>query len=77
MNYSVPYAYVKKKIDVRYTKNMVEILYQGSRICSHKRLYGHRGQYSTIMQHMPINHQLYSEWDANRFLRWAETVGPS
>ncbi len=77
MNYSVPYTYVKKKVDVRYTKNMVEIFYHGSRICSHKRLYGQRGQYSTITQHMPINHQLYSEWDAKRFLRWAETVGPS
>lgn len=77
MSYSIPYAYVKKRVDVRYTKNMVEIFYHGSRICSHKRLYGHRGQYSTITQHMPINHQLYSEWDAKRFLRWAETVGPS
>jgi transposase len=77
MNYSVPYSYVKKKVDVRYTKSMVEILYHGSRICSHKRLYGQHGQYSTIIQHMPINHQLYSEWDAKRFLRWAETVGPS
>lgn len=77
MNYSVPYSYVKKKVDVRYTKSMVEILSHGSRICSHKRLYGQHGQYSTIIQHMPINHQLYSEWDAKRFLQWAETVGPS
>lgn len=76
-NYSVPYEYVKKKIDVRYTKSMVEIFYKGTRICSHKRLIGRRGQYSTCIDHMPVNHQLYSEWDAARFLKWAGSIGPS
>jgi transposase len=74
-NYSIPYEYVKKKVDVRYTKNMIEIFYKGSRICSHKRLYGRRGQYSTVIDHMPANHQLYSEWDAARFLKWATGIG--
>lgn len=76
-NYSIPYEYVKKKVDVRYTKNMIEIFYKGSRICSHKRLYGRRGQYSTVIDHMPANHQLYSEWDSERFLRWAAGIGDS
>lgn len=75
-NYSVPYEYVKKKVDVRYTKNMVEIHYKGARICSHKRLYGRRGQYSTTADHMPANHRFYSEWDSERFLKWAGGVGP-
>ncbi len=75
-NYSVPYEYVKKKVDLRYTKNMIEVFYQGLRICSHTRLYGRRGQYSTNPDHMPLNHQLYSEWDSARFLRWAEDIGP-
>lgn len=76
-NYSVPYEYVKKKIEVRYTKSMIEIFYKGTRICSHKRLSGRRGQYSTNIDHMPVNHQLYSEWDAARFLKWAGSIGPS
>lgn len=76
-NYSVPYEYVKKKIEVRYTKSMIEIFYKGTRICSHKRLNGRRGQYSTNIDHMPVNHQLYSEWDAARFLKWAASIGPS
>ena len=76
-NYSVPFEYVKKKVDVRYTKNMIEVFYKGSRICCHRRLYGRRGQYSTSSDHMPVNHQLYSEWDAKRFLKWAESIGPS
>lgn len=76
-NYSVPYEYVRKKVDVRYTKSSIEVYYKGNRICSHKRLYGHRGQYSTIPEHMPINHQLYSEWDKARFLKWASGIGES
>lgn len=76
-NYSIPYEYVKKKVDVRYTKNMIEVYYKGTRICSHKRIYGMRGQYSTIIDHMPANHQLYSEWDSVRFLKWATGIGDS
>ena len=74
-NYSVPYEYVRKKVDVRYTKSSIEVYYKGNRICSHKRLYGRRGQYSTLPEHMPANHQLYSEWDKARFLKWAAGIG--
>lgn len=76
-NYSVPYEYARKKVDVRYTKHSIEIFYQGTRIYSHKRLYGRRGQYSTMVDHMPANHQLYSEWDSARFLKWASGIGES
>lgn len=75
-NYSVPYAYVRKKVDVRSTSSVVEVYYQGTRICSHRRLYGRMGQYSTNVDHMPTNHQLYSEWDSGRFKRWAANIGP-
>lgn len=26
---------------------------------------------------MPVNHQLYSEWDSARFLKWASGIGIS
>lgn len=74
-NYSVPCEYVKKQVDVRYTQTMVEIFYKSQRLTGHKRLHGRRGQYATIVEHMPVNHQLYSEWDAARFLRWGEDIG--
>lgn len=60
-NYSIPYEYVHMKVDVRYTKSSIEVYCKGNRICSHKRLYGRRGQYSTLPEHMPVNHQLYSK----------------
>ena len=76
-NYSVPYAYVRKKVDVRYTNSLVEVFYQGNRICSHKRLKGRKGQYDTNPEHMPAGHQLYSDWNSARFKRWADSVGSS
>ncbi len=51
-NYSCPYAYVRKRVDVRTTRSLVEIFYQGKRIASHPRLHGRRGQYETVAEHM-------------------------
>lgn len=76
-NYSVPFRYVHKRVDVRLTSKVVEIYYEGTRIASHRRLTGRWGQYDTITEHMPPNHQLYSQWDGNRFRRWAKKCGPS
>jgi transposase len=75
MYYSVSYEYIKHTVDVRLTKHMVEIFYQGKRIASHKRLYGHPGQYSTVAEHMPEKHRQYTQWNAERFIRWAADIG--
>jgi len=76
MNYSVPYEYIKHKVDVRLTRNMVEVFYKGNRIASHKRLYGYCGQYSSVLEHMPEKHRQYTQWDAERFIKWASDIGP-
>jgi transposase len=75
MQYSVPYEYIRQKVDVRITKNIIEVFYHNTRICSHKRLYGRPGQYSSIEAHMPEDHQKYLKWDKNRFIEWAEKIG--
>ena len=74
-NYSVPFEYIGKKVDVRATKNTVEIFFDGNRICSHVRLHGRANQYSTIDSHMPPNHQKNAEWNGDRFRKWAESIG--
>ena len=76
MNYSVPYEYIKYKVDVRLTQHMIEIFYKGRRIASHKRLYGYSGQYSTVSEHMPEKHRQYTQWNAERFIKWAYDIGP-
>lgn len=75
MYYSVPYEYIKQKVDVRMTRSTVEVFYDGNRICSHRRLYGRANQYSTIEEHMPPNHQQYVRWNGDRFRKWAEKIG--
>lgn len=77
MQYSVPYEYIKQKVDVRLTRNMVEVFFNQNRIASQRRLYGHPGQYSTVEAHMPEEPQKYLQWDGDRFIRWAEGIGPA
>ena len=75
MLYSVPYEFIKHKVDVRVTGTTIEIFYDQSRIASHRRLYGRKGQYSTVTEHMPADHQEYLEWNGDRFRRWASQIG--
>ena len=75
MLYSVPFEYIKKKVDVRVTDTTIEIFYNHNRIASHCRLKGRKGQYSTITEHMPEDHQKYLEWNGDRFRKWAERIG--
>ena len=77
MLYSVPYEYIKRKVDVRVTDKTIEIFYNHNRIASHRRLYGRKGQYSTVTEHMPESHQQYLEWNGDRFRKWAERIGSS
>ena len=74
-NYSVPFEYIKRKVDVRLTKNVVEVFCEGERICSHARLYGRPNQYSTQEAHMPPDHQKYVQWNGARFRSWAAKIG--
>jgi transposase len=71
-NYSVPYEYIKQKVNVRLTKRLVEVFFSGNRIASHPRLIGKTGQYSTYEEHMPHEHREYVAWNGDRFLKWAE-----
>ena len=75
MLYSVPYEYIKKKVDVKVTDTTIEIFYNHNRIASHRRLKGRPGQYSTVTEHMPEDHQKYLEWNGDRFRKWAELIG--
>jgi transposase len=77
MNYSVPYEYIHQKVDVRITGRVIEVFFNNHRICSHPRLYGYPGQYSTTDAHMPPDHQAYVQWNAARFTAWAQKIGPS
>lgn len=72
MLYSVPYEYIKRKVDLRVTDKTIEVFYNHNRIASHRRLYGRKGQYSTTVEHMPKSHQKYLEWNGESFRKWAK-----
>lgn len=74
-NYSVPYEYIKQKVEVRLTKNVIEVFFESTRISSHPRLYGRKGQYDTTSAHMPPDHQKYVQWNGDRFREWAAKIG--
>lgn len=76
MYYSVPFEYIHKTVDVRVTDHAIQIYYQHKRIATHQRVYGSKGQYCTVKEHMPENHRKYLEWNSDRFCSWASTIGP-
>ena len=73
--YSVPYEYIKQQVDIRLTSRMIEVFSNGIRICSHPRLHGYPGQYRTTDVHMPPNHRKFGEWNGERFISWAQSIG--
>ena len=75
--YSVPFEYIKQKVDVRLTRNTVEIFFDNRRISSHIRTTGKRGGYATRDEHMPPNHREYAKWNSDSFRQDAALIGSS
>lgn len=72
--YSLPFRYRGKQMLVSYTDSIVEIFYKNRRIAFHKRNRTPNG-YSTIKDHMPTAHRAYSDWNPQRFITWAQSIG--
>jgi transposase len=72
--YSVPYTLVKQQLDVRLTSHVVELLFKGKRVASHRRSHL-KGRHTTVTAHMPKAHQHYAEWTPQRLIQWAATSG--
>jgi|LFRM01.1.fsa_nt_gb transposase len=77
MYYSVPYEYVQSQVDVRITKDLIEVYFKDIRIASHKILLGEIGQFLTNPNHMPDNHRKYLEHTPDQIKNWAKTMGYS
>lgn len=73
--YSVPYRYIGKKVRIIYTDRKVEVHYGHDRIAFHQRERTPYG-YTTEPDHMPSHHRFVAEWNDERFLKWAEGIGP-
>ncbi len=71
--YSVPYGYIGKKVKTMYSSTHVEIYCNYVLIASHKRDRRPYG-YTTNPDHLASTHRYLTEWNPERFIKWAESV---
>ena len=74
--YSVPYQNVRRRVEVRLTQQIVEVLYDSRRIAVHKRAYK-KGYVSTNPDHMPSHHREVHSWSPDLMVQRATRVGPN
>lgn len=74
--YSVPYRLVGERVDVRFTDYTLEVLHNGLRAASHIRSWA-TGEKTSLVEHMPPAHAAYHGISAQKFLEWAQEVGPA
>ncbi|MFQ6605947.1 MAG: IS21 family transposase [Fidelibacterota bacterium] len=72
--YSVPYRYRGSQIRMIYTESVIELFYKNRRIAFHKRDRKANG-YTTIKEHMPAQHRFVSDWNPQKFIKWAQHLG--
>lgn len=76
IKYSVPYEFIGKEVNIRYTGKAIEVFFHNNRIASHVRRFG---VFDPVIlpEHMPENHKQYLAYTTTNFLEWAASVGRS
>jgi transposase len=75
--YSVPYPHVGNIASLRVTDKMIEVFLDQRRIAVHPINTHPYKRYTTLREHMPVKHQVTSDWSEDRFLSWSGSVGTS
>lgn len=73
--YSVPFDLIGEEVDIRLTKGTVEVFFHGSRVASHPRAGAQQRNPIIQPEHMPMEHRKYLSYNADEFVRWAQSVG--
>lgn len=73
--YSVPCNLIGEQVDIRVTRNMVEVFYHGSRVAAHLRMQTTQHDPIVKSEHMPSEHRKYLNYNENSFREWADSVG--
>jgi len=74
--YSVLYHYIGKKVKIMYTSTHVEIYYNYALLARHKRDRKQYG-YTTEIEHLASTHKYLTDWNPDRFIKWAESIDES
>ncbi len=75
--YSVPFDLIGEQVDIRTTRDIVEIFFHGGRVASHVRKKTAQRDAVMMPEHMPEAHRRYLSYNKDAFLSWVETSGPS
>ncbi|MCD8379585.1 MAG: IS21 family transposase [Lachnospiraceae bacterium] len=75
--YSVPFDLIGEQVDIRTTRDVVEVFFHGGRVASHVRRKTAQRDAIMMPEHMPESHRRYLSYNKDAFLSWAETSGPS
>lgn len=74
--YSVPYRLRGEEVIVHACDYTIEVFHQGRCVAEHPRSRNASG-HTTNVTHMPKAHARHQEWTPNRFLHWAQSIGPA
>ncbi|MDY7540796.1 IS21 family transposase [Cryobacterium sp. 5B3] len=76
--YSVPHAFAGTLLRVRLTSSRVTVFDGQDIVCEHPRQRGRKGQYSTLSEHVPVQHRdVDGLWSRRWFLDRARSFGPA
>lgn len=73
--YSVPFDLIGEKVQIRLTKNIVEVFFNGGRVASHNRLSNPQRHPIVVQSHMPEEHRKYLNYNEDNFIEWGSSVG--
>ena len=73
-HYSVPYHYVGKKINIKYTNERVEVYFNYKQIAIHER-FKTNFRYTTNPSHLHPTHQYYYNWSEDFFREESIKIG--
>lgn len=73
--YSVPFDLIGERVDIRITRNAVEVFFKSNRVAIHVR--NTVAQKAPIVnpEHMTPEHRKYLNYNTNDFMAWANSVG--
>lgn len=74
--YTVPFSYIGKILKLLYTPTHVEIFYNYAFLIDYPRDRKRYG-YTTTVDHLASTHKYVTEWNPDRFTKWAQSIDES
>jgi len=72
--YSVPHGLIGARVEARVTVDAIELFSQSKLVANHSRSLV-KGGHTTLPEHQPKAHRLYSEQTPELIMKWAKSIG--